>query len=360
MAPPNAEPVMPVVEAESKKIDLKQLAREKGRYLVYPETKYPEIEEFEHHDPGHRADPKKASLYDNAEKIFDLTPAIGTEIHGIQLSRLTDQQKDDLALMVAERGVVFFRKQDIDVHQAVDLGKHYGPLHPTFGVPSPDLPFVHVLYYDTSMKKRDFDYRRGWHTDVSYEKHTPGLTMLKLDTIPSCGGDTLWCSGTALYDRLSPQMQRVVEGLEAVHSGQDQVDEAIRLGRTVRRDSYTAVHPLVRTHPVTGRNALFVQPRYTRSIVGLDQDESDCILNSLFNHIISGYDIQVRFKWEEDSVAVWDNRVTIHNPIFDYFGVGKRHGFRITSLAERPFLGKHTKTKSKGKLRENEDPCKFN
>lgn len=76
-----------------------------------------------------RADPKKASLYDNAEKIFDLTPEIGTEIHGIQLSKLTDQQKDDLALLVAERGVVFFRDQDINVHQAIELGKHYGRLY---------------------------------------------------------------------------------------------------------------------------------------------------------------------------------------------------------------------------------------
>lgn len=83
---------------------------------------------FDHQDPGHRADPKKASLYDNAEKIFDLTPHIGTEVHGLQLSALTDTQKDDLALLVAERGVVFFRDQDIDVYQAREWAKHFGPL----------------------------------------------------------------------------------------------------------------------------------------------------------------------------------------------------------------------------------------
>ena len=89
-------------------------------------------------------------MYDNAEKIFDVTPHIGTEIHGLQLNKLTDQQKDDLALLVAERGVVFFRKQDINVHETIELGKHYGPLHVhnTFGHP-PGLPEIHVVYFDT-------------------------------------------------------------------------------------------------------------------------------------------------------------------------------------------------------------------
>lgn len=89
---------------------------------------YPKLPEFEHKDAGHRADPKKSSLYDNATKIFDLTPNIGTEIHGIQLSKLTNQQKDDLALLIAERGVVFFRDQDINPYQGRELGAYYGPL----------------------------------------------------------------------------------------------------------------------------------------------------------------------------------------------------------------------------------------
>ena len=99
-------------------------------------------------------------MYDNAEKIFDLTPQIGTEVHGLQLNKLTEQQKDDLALLVAERGVVFFRKQDINVHEGIELGKHYGPLHihNTFGHP-PELPEVHVVYFDTKTPKHFFNYR---------------------------------------------------------------------------------------------------------------------------------------------------------------------------------------------------------
>lgn len=248
-------------------------------------------------------------MYDNAEKIFDVTPHIGTEIHGIQLNKLTDQQKDDLALLVAERGVVFFRKQDINVHEAIELGKHYGPLHVhnTFGHP-PNLPEIHVVYFDTKTPKELFNYRNpgdGWHADVSYEKQPPGLTVLKIDWLPEVGGDTLWSSGYAAYDRLSPAWKKFVEGLEAVHSGEEQVVEAHKAGHVHRRESYEAVHPVVRTHPVTGWKALYVQPGFTRRIVGLTRRESNAVLNFLFNHIESGYDFQVRFRWEEDSVAVW-------------------------------------------------------
>ncbi|KAI9495475.1 hypothetical protein BDB00DRAFT_870330 [Zychaea mexicana] len=348
MAPPNAESLA------QGKLDLKQLAREKGRYLVYPETKYPELAEFEHVDPGHRADPKKASLYDNAEIIFDLTPQIGTEIHGLQLNRLTDRQKDDLALLVAERGVVFFRKQDINVHEAIELGKHYGPLHihNTFGHPK-GLPEIHVVYFDTKTPKQFFNYRsagNGWHSDVSYEKQPPGLTVLKIDLLPAVGGDTMWNSQYTAYDRLSPQMKKFVEGLEAVHTGQMQVDEANKAGHAVRRETHETVHPVVRTHPVTKWKALYVQPGFTKRIVGFTRRESDAILNFLYNHIESGHDFQVRFKWEEDSVAVWDNRVTSHNAIFDYLDVGSRHGFRVTPQAEKPYFDANSKSKHEDDL----------
>ncbi|ORE01888.1 TauD-domain-containing protein [Rhizopus microsporus var. microsporus] len=353
MAPPNTDAII----QEFEKLNLQQLARTKGHYLVYPETKYPSLENFEHHDPGHRADPTKASILKQATKVFDLTPHIGTEIHGLQLSQFTDQQKNDLALLVAERGVVFFRDQDIDVYQAHDFAKYFGPLHVhnTFGHPE-GLPAVHVVYFDSESRARyrklidfDIDSRsswEGWHSDVSYEPQTPGLTLLKIDTLPPVGGDTLWSSGYTAYDRLSPALQKLLEGLQAVHSGQDQVDFANRAGHTVRRSHWTAVHPIIRTHPVTGWKALYVQPGFTRSIVGLSKRESDAILRLLFDHVASGADFQVRFKWEENSVAVWDNRVTSHNAIFDYLDDGRRHGWRLTPLAEKPFYDPNSKSRA--------------
>ncbi|KAI8354588.1 hypothetical protein EDC96DRAFT_466168 [Choanephora cucurbitarum] len=353
MAPPNTD----ILTQEFEKVDIRELARTKGHYLVYPEKKYPELEPFEHKDPGHLADPKKASIFDNAEKVTDLTPHIGTEIRGLQLSQLNDQQKNDLALLVAERGVVFFRDQDIDVYQGVEFGKHFGPLHVhnTFGHP-PGLPEVHVVYFDSQTNERyksigavSLELSRaaqdGWHSDVTYELQPPGLTLLKIDTLPPTGGDTLWSSGYAAYDRLSAPFKKFLEGLEAVHDGYYQVEEANLANHVVRRKRWSAVHPVVRTHPVTGWKSLFVQKGFTKSIVGLSKRESDVILNHLFDHVSGGVDFQVRFKWEENSVAVWDNRVTNHNAVFDYLDIGRRHGWRITPQAEAPYFDPNSKSR---------------
>ncbi|KAI8643138.1 hypothetical protein BD408DRAFT_158648 [Parasitella parasitica] len=368
MAPPNTD----VIIQEIEKLNLQNLARTKGNYLVYPDDKYPELELFDHQDPGHRGDPAKASLFKSAEKVFDLTPHIGTEIHGLQLNALSDTQKDDLALLVAERGVVFFRDQDIDVYQAREWAKHFGPLHVhnTFGHP-PGLPEVHVVYFDTETLKKyktiggvNLQGARsaadGWHSDVTYDNQPGGLTLLKIDTLPQTGGDTLWSSSYAAYDRLSPAFQKFVEGLEAVHSGQQQVDEAINANHVVRRKNWTSIHPVVRTHPVTGWKALFVQPGFTRSIVGLSKRESDIVLQYLFDHISGGVDFQVRFKWEENSVAVWDNRVTNHNAVFDYLEFGKRHGWRVTPQGEKPYFDPKSKSKRQDLAEKAEAEAKKN
>ncbi|KAI9301883.1 hypothetical protein BJ944DRAFT_168303 [Cunninghamella echinulata] len=347
-----------------KGLDLQKLAKEKGRYLVYPDTKYPEIEPFEHFDRGVRGDPKKASIYDNAESVFDVTPHIGTEIRGLQLSQLTEQQKDDLALLVAERGVLFFRDQDINVDQGLEFAQSFGPLHihATYGHP-PGYPHVHVVYFDEKSPRKEYESSAadGWHTDVSYEKQPAGITLLKMDVVPPVGGDTLWASGYSAFDRLSPTFQKFLEGLEAVHSGQFQFDEAHRNGHVNRRDHVETTHPLVRTHPVTGWKSLYIQPLFTKRIVGLQKHESDAILKLLYDHIYGGYDFHVRLKWEVNTVAVWDNRITHHNPIFDYLDIGARHGWRTTPMAERPFFDPNSKTRKealeearKKKLEENQ------
>ncbi|CAO3661840.1 unnamed protein product [Rhizopus stolonifer] len=364
MAPPNTDAIIQEIE----KLNLQKLARTKGDYLVYPNKKYPEPENFEHQDPARRADPSKASILKTATKAFDLTPHIGTEIHGLQLNKLTDQQKDDLALLVAERGVVFFRDQDIDVYEALDFGRHFGPLHVhnTFGHPE-GLPEVHVVYYDSEQTRKikettgfDLDIRSaadGWHSDVTYEPQPAALTLLKIDTLPYSGGDTLWSSGYTAYDRLSPAFQKFLEGLQAVHSGQGQANDATRAGHVVRRQHLEAIHPIVRTHPVTGWKSLFVQPGFTRSIVGLPRRESNAILNFLFEHIAGGADFQVRFKWQENSVAVWDNRTTNHNAIFDYLDISSRHGWRVTPLGEKPYFDPKSKSR-KQDLAEKEKAAK--
>ncbi|KAL7309804.1 hypothetical protein PS15m_010644 [Mucor circinelloides] len=354
--PPNTtnNPIESISE-QFQKLDLKALAREKGAYQVYPKISYPPLEPVEHHDPGKLADPKKASLYDNAEKIFDLTPSIGTEVHGLQLSQLTDQQKNDLALLAAERGVVFFRNQDLDPYQGVEFGRYFGKLHIHNTVGHPEgLPEVISIFYDEQNPQttKYFETRsadEGWHSDITYENQPAGLTFLKIDTVPgsgdSVGGDTIWASAYDAYDKLSKPMQKFLEGLEAVHTGQVHKDNVKRTGHFIRRDFVDSVHPVVRTHPITGWKGLFVQPGFTKSIVGLNRRESDLLLKFLFDHIAGGHDFQVRFKWSEDTIAVWDNRATFHCAIFDYFTSGRRHGWRITPTAERPYYDPNSKSR---------------
>jgi len=180
----------------------------------------------------------------------------------------------------------------------------------------------------------------GYHSDVSYEHQPPGITILTLLSVPSTGGDTAWASQTAAYARLSPPIQALLEGLVAEHSGFEQASSARRDGKFVRREPVASYHPIVRIHQATGQKALFVNPGFTKRIVGLRDEESDALLKLLFHHISLGQDFQARVKWEEGTVALWDNRVTAHTAISDYDvrnpREGVRHGVRITTLGERP------------------------
>lgn len=203
----------------------------------------------------------------------------------------------------------------------------------------------------------------AYHSDVSYEHQPPGITILTLLSVPPTGGDTAWASQTAAYARLSTPIQRLLEGLRAEHSGHPQAEGAAHDGKHVRREPVKSEHPIVRIHPATGQKALFVNPGFTTRIVGLKQEESDALLKLLFKviqissvqpralcflwhadlkvkHISQGQDFQIRVSWEEGTVALWDNRVTAHTAISDYDvhnpQEGLRHGFRITTLADRP------------------------
>ncbi|KAL2214412.1 TauD-domain-containing protein [Sarocladium strictum] len=325
-----------------------------GAYLpVYDETTtFPPIEPSEFHDRGLVANRDKINLLpkDSTEiKSSKITPAVGTEIRGLQISQLDNKQKDELALLVAERGVVVFRDQDfkdIGIEKQKEFGKYFGPLHiHPVGAHVKDHLELHNIYLGP-----DNEYRNrskldklttiGYHSDVSYEHQPPGITILTLLSVPPSGGDTAWVSQVIAYQRLSTPIKTLLEGLRAEHSGFPQAENAARDGKHVRRQPVKSEHPVVRVHPATGQKALFVQKGFTKRIIGLKQEESDALLKLLFNHISNGQDFQARVKWEEGTVALWDNRVTAHTAISDYNvhnpQEGVRHGFRITTLAERP------------------------
>ncbi|CAD6578603.1 MAG: hypothetical protein TREMPRED_002229 [Tremellales sp. Tagirdzhanova-0007] len=316
------------------------------------DIKYPALVPFEHLDPGH------AALSDSAPRSFlegakenRLTPKFGSEISGVQLSQLDARAKSQLALYVAQRGVVVFRDQDfVDQSpkwQIEEWGATFGRnhIHPTSGQPK-DHPELHLVYNDgkrtdqLSERYRDRLTTSGWHSDVTYESQPPGLTTLFLYATPETGGDTAYVSQVEAYNRLSPSFREYLETLSVVHSAQEQADFSLKKKGVVRRDPIENTHPLVRRHPVTGDKALFVNKGFSRRIVGLKTEESDAILNLLYAHIAQGSDFQVRAQWKPRSVVLWDNRVTAHSANVDYDPSvdGFRHGARITPQAEKPTL----------------------
>ncbi|KIK66129.1 hypothetical protein GYMLUDRAFT_38641 [Collybiopsis luxurians FD-317 M1] len=308
----------------------------------------PPLEDFVHVDPGSRAlshlDPK--AFLKNATRIADVCPSIGTEVEGVNLTKLNKDELDELALEVAKRKVMVFRDQadffDAGGEFWKEFGSHFGRLHvhPTGGHP-PDLPEIHMIYRDENTVYYDTEnITRGmWHTDMSHERQPPGLTAFFLFAHPESGGDTFFTSGVEALQRLSPEFVAYLKTLRQIQSAVDPI-QVTRNGtrtRNIRRPCVTTIHPLVRRHPVTGEESLFLNPECTKGIVGYKKQESDLILNFLYDHIAGGLEGQMRVKWAPKTVVLWDNRVTMHSALFDFKGSPeRRHGGRITPQAERP------------------------
>ncbi|KJZ72752.1 hypothetical protein HIM_07827 [Hirsutella minnesotensis 3608] len=311
-----------------------------------PEQRFPPLEPFEHYEHGKDADPSFPNLLPSGTTAINLTPTIGSEVKGIQLSSLSDAGKDELALYVAQRKVVAFRDQDfanLPIADALKYGSYFGRhhIHPTSGTPDgfPEIQLVHRGEGDKGHEEL-FSYRTSsvaWHSDVSYEEQPPGTTFLYILNKPDTGGDTLFVDAVQAYRRLSPLFQERLHGLTATHSGIEQVNAAAFKASIKRREPVISQHPIVRTHPATGEKALFVNPQFTREIAGMKKEESDALLQFLYNHLALGADFQARIKWEEGTVVVWDNRVTLHSALVDWENGQRRHLARITPQAEKPY-----------------------
>ncbi|KAH6645044.1 TfdA family taurine catabolism dioxygenase TauD [Truncatella angustata] len=290
-------------------------------------------------DRGTFARKDKKALFEAAEKVIHLTNHVGTEIVGLQLKDLTDEQKDDLALLIAERCVVFFRDQEISPQEQVSLAQYLGELYPQGGH-VPGLPEVAVIWPDFFAKTiRKPDYRnpfQGWHTDVAHERYPPGITHLHMDAVPEFGGDLLWASGYDAYSKLSPKFRKMIDGLHAVVRSRESFPDLDKPNANPRPAE--RVHPLVRVHPVTGWKSLYLSRAWTVRIVGLDKSESDLILSHLLTVYENNADTQVRFKWTPGSSALWDNRISLHTASWDYENKVERHGTRVTILGEEPYF----------------------
>jgi len=271
----------------------------------------------------------------DAITVNPVTPRIGAEISGIDLNRtLSNRQVDELHRALVDHQVLFFRDQELDIDSHKALGRHFGELHIHPNTPGPEgHPEVLPIHADANSKRIAGE---RWHSDVSCDPEPPLGSILYLHTVPA-GGDTLFASMFAAYDALSPQMKHYLEGMTALHSGERSYRRTNRLlGKDDGGRVYPqANHPVVRRHPVSGRKALFVNRGFTYRINEVSEEESDAILDFLYQHAEKP-DFQVRFRWEPHSVAFWDNRSVQHLAVWDYFP-NVRSGRRITIKGDRPF-----------------------
>ena len=263
-------------------------------------------------------------------EVRPLTARIGAEIGGVDLRSPTNRQLKEIGAALADHQVIFFRDQQLDHESHKAFGRAFGPLaiHP--GVASlADHSEIVAIHADAESK---YVAGENWHSDLTCNAEPPLGSILYMHTVPPIGGDTLFASMYAAYDALSPRMKVYLEGLTAVHDG----DHVYRpLFPDVDRRYPCNTHPVVRTHPVTGKKALFVNASYTTRIPEVGAEESDAILRFLHHHCANP-NFHVRFKWEPHSVAFWDNRCTQHLAVWDYYPQ-VRSGYRVTVAGDRPF-----------------------
>ncbi|MEE4299020.1 MAG: TauD/TfdA family dioxygenase [Pseudomonadales bacterium] len=267
----------------------------------------------------------------HALDIRPLTPTIGAVVHDLDLGRLDEATFEALHEAWMRHLVLFFRDQHLTPEQHLAFGRRLGPLHI-----HPAAPFAHgnpalmVIHTDAGSHRNNGD---NWHTDVSADEEPPLGTILHLHTLPSGGGDTLFANMYAAFETLSPRMQDFLCTLTARHESNYDGHYG---DHPAQREYPSAVHPVVRTHPVTGRNALFVNPAFTTRIVELSQGESDALLRHLYAHA-SHPRFQCRFSWTANAVALWDDRCTWHLAIWDYWPQ-TRSGLRVTVQGDRPYF----------------------
>jgi taurine dioxygenase len=271
------------------------------------------------------------SLSSVAERL-DLNRHIGTVIAGVKLLELDDAGVAELKRLIGERGVVAVRNQPMTVAQQIEFGRRLGPLHVHPAYADPEHPEALKIHTDASSK---YTAGEGWHSDVSCDEEPPHISMLRIEVTPSCGGDTAFACMHTAFDTLSESMRGYLLSLQAIHAG-DLPWRGV-YGSKSTKEYPVNIHPVVCTHPVTGRRALYVNSGFTDRIKGLSKHESQALLKMLFDHIALGVEFQCRVRWEPNTVTFWDNRAVQHHASWDYFPE-TRSGWRVTTRGGRPYL----------------------
>jgi taurine dioxygenase len=269
--------------------------------------------------------------------------ALGATVTGIDLTKVTEAaQLDDLRRALADHLVLFLPEQELnldDLERVTDLlgGRDVTP----FVDPLEDRPYViRVIKEPTDV----LNFANAWHSDLSYLPAPPAYTLLHAWDVPDHGGDTVWSNQYLAYETLSGGLKATLDGLSAVHSAGmaygtggllDQVKDLTSMAIAPSPEAYAEhVHPVVTVHPVTGRRALYVNPVYTTRFEGWTREESHALLAHLHRHSINE-NFTCRLRWSARTLAIWDNRCTMHNALNDYSGV-RREMYRTSVRGAAP------------------------
>lgn len=271
-------------------------------------------------------------------QVKPIAGALGAEIHGVNLARLNDEIFAEIHHAFLENLVIFFRDQTITPDQQVAFSARFAPIgHYPFLKGLPDHPAVIEVRKEPEDK---LNFGGVWHTDTAYLAKPPMGSVLYAKEIPESGGDTMFANLYLAYETLSDPMKAMLDGRKAVNSSQKgdaaagrqkSVDENPKDASNVQTES---IHPVLRTHPETGRQALYVNRGHTVCFEGTTPQESAPILEYLFEHQIRP-EFTCRFQWAPGSIAVWDNRCALHYPLNDYHGQ-RRVMHRVTMEGDTP------------------------
>jgi taurine dioxygenase len=277
-------------------------------------------------------------------EVRPLTANCGAEIHGVDLARpIDDVTYLELRRALLDYGAIFFRDQQLDDIAQNRFASRFGQpdIFPFGEHPTPEAPAVHVIDFDGA---DDAEGKGGdeWHTDVTFIPAPPMGTVLRAVQLPPYGGDTCFANMSAAFDALSPALREMLDGLDAVHdyrvfapkvlrtdpvNGPSKLEDRAKVNPPVE-------HPVVRTHPESGRKVLYVNRNYTARIVGLTERENEMLLPYLFDHVRDPM-FQCRFQWRPGSVAFWDNRLVQHYAVADYRGRRRMH--RVVIKGDEPY-----------------------
>lgn len=276
-------------------------------------------------------------------EVRPLTGAMGAEIFNVDVTCLSAEQLDEINQALADHLVVFFRDQEMSIEQQEAFTLNFGDYGVDPFVPGmKDHPHVLRLVKEAD-ESTGYVFGGAWHSDWSFQQAPPSYTILYGYDIPPYGGDTLFANLYQAYDMLSPEMQRICQSLQVVHSARHgyaptmaAVHNLYENMEVVASDEalQTQLHPMVCSHPVTGRKLLYVTGAYSIAIAGMHQDESDALLNFIkaqIEHPINS----CRFRWQKGSIAMWDNRCALHLPMGDYHGL-RREMYRTTVAGSQP------------------------